>query len=582
MKSSVICLVIALLFASLFPAVVTQGSANTAWQRLNANVSKAKTFFLPTFDKLLPLRKGVAGALIGTLIYASGMLPYAVAAPEATQSSPIIEIQHPRNAMMVMVKQSNGKQLLMPVHKSKHEKNFVVNPVTISEFSDYLAVFVDSTKNHEAKDQVNRVLQYWDEHFGAQGKALLAAVDAVRAAKKRVGLEGDYIPSSKEVRELEQQLAFLKLEELTASLNAALKVEDVSNTSDSDLKSGLMRAYKNSGYIKVALDTEGRATLDSENKLYDYFTISSADKVRLAYKTSNEASPAREPEKMRLMSRYRDGLGYYGIIMERATVYGHLGFVSTLLMHGHDTNLDKYMHIALEIGHTEIAKTIFKRTKVNGQINLNAALKKAASNRRNEMAMLLYEAGGDVNEGLVGAAVGGDVELAKYFIAAGATDINRALQDTILYGDEGAFHVATYLATLDGIDLNAALELAAAYAGEQGGYTDWIKHFIHLGADNFNEALLAFAYNPSDFDLDGAKLLMERASNLDHVLSRVLESEIAVTNDDFTMYQEELVRMLIRSGASIEDGLITLGLYDGRRAAEEEALRRIFAEETGR
>ena len=266
------------------------------------------------------------------------------------------------------------------------------------------------------------------------------------------------------------------------------------------------------------------------------------------------------------------------------TVYGHLGFVSTLLMHGYDTNLDKYMLIALDIGHTEIAKAIFKRTKVNAQIQLNAALKRAASNGRNEMAMLLHEAGGDVNEGLVGAAVGGEVELVKYFIAAGATDINRALLDAVLYGDEGAFQVATYLATLDGIDLNAALELAATYAGQEGGYTDWIEHLISLGADNFDEALLAFAYDPTDggSDLDGAKLLMERAIDLNAALSEVLDSETAITNDDFTLYQEEFVRMLIRAGASLKAGLLTLGRYDGERADEEEALRRIFAEETGR
>ena len=614
MKSSVICIVMVLLLASLSPATVAQGSARAVWQRLNTNVSKVKTFFQPTSDKLLPWRKGVAGALLGTLIYAGALLPYAAAVPEAVPLPTELllpeKIQNPRSAAMVMVEQSDGTQMLMLVHKSKDRENFVTNPATIREFSRFLADFVDSTKDIEAKAQVDRVLQYWDEHFGVRGQALLAAVDAVyaakeqlrqltryfngvdavRAAKERAGyiLSASKEDVSKEMRALEQQLASLQLEELTASLNAALKVEDVSNSRDRAIESGIMRAYRNSGYIRVVSDADGQATIGDPSKLYNYLTINSSSRTRLAYKTTDEAKAAREPEMMSLdlQSYYRDvRRGDYNIIMERATVYGHLGFVSTLLVHGYNTNLDKYMQIALKIGHTEIAEAILARTKVNAQINLNAALKTAASNRNTEIAMRLHEAGADVNSGLVGAARGGDIELAKYFMSAGATDVNRALRDAVLYGDDdadGSLYVATYLAAvmLDRIDLNAALKLAAEYDAIEGGYTDWIEHLIRLGADNFNEALLAFAEEASSVSsFKGAKLLIARANNLDHALSVLLESETAITSE-FTMYLEDYVRLLIRSGAGIEEGLLTLNERPSR-ANEEKALQRIFAEETG-
>lgn len=542
------------------------------------SISKMRNTIQHATDKLTllrSLRKGMAVALLGTLIYV-GDMP-AVPIPEVAQSVHKEEARQ-NSSWLVSIDQGDDRQLRMPVHTFADD-TFVVNPVIVREFAGFLAVFVDSTKNHEARDQANRVMRYWNENFGERGEALLAAIDAVRVAKKRAGLKGNYIPASKagavseEIRELEQRLAFLNLEELTDSLNAAFKVEDVNSSRNRDIRSGLMRAYGSSGYLKVEIDAKGQAT-SIRNKLYNYYTRAPAGNARLAYKRAGVDSPAI----MRL-SHYHDFS--YDIIMERAVVYGHLGLVSTLLVHGYNTGLDKYMLIALEVGHAEIAKTIFKRTRVNAQTNLNTALQMAASNKQTELVMALHNAGGDVNAGLIGAAVGGDVELTEFFIAAGATDVNQALQDSVLYGDEGALQVATYLATLDGIDLNVALKLAATYAGQEGGYSDWIEHLIYLGADNFNAALLAFAYDPSDYvsDLNGAKILMKYATNLDFVLSEVLESETATTNHDFTMYQEKFVRMLIRAGAGIEDGLLILGLSDGKRAAEAEALRRIFVEE---
>ena len=545
-----------------------------------ASISKMRNTIKHATDRWTPLRslrKGMAVAVLGTLIYVNGTPHQAMAVPEVVQSS---HETSQNSRWLVSIDQGNDRQLRMPVHKTFAGDNFVVNPVIVREFAGFLAVFVDSTKNHRARDQVNMVMQYWDENFGERGGAsLLAAMNAMRAAKKRAGLKGNYIPASKagavseEISELEQQLASLNLEELTDSLNAAFKIEDVNSSRNRDIRSGLMRAYGSSGYIKVKIDAKGQVT-PIHNKLYNYYTLAPAGNARLAYKRAGVDNPATMQR-----SPYHDFS--YDIVIERAVVYGHLGLVSTLLVHGYDTDLDKYMLMALEIGHAEIAKTIFKRIRVNAQINLNAALKKAASNKQTELAMALHKAGGDVNAGLVGAAVGGDVGLTEFFIAAGATDVNHALQDAVLYGDEGALQVATYLATLDGINLNAALELAAVYAGQEGGYSDWIEHLIDLGANNFNAALLAFAYDPLDYisDLDGAELLMEYATNLDFVLSEVLESETATTNYDFTMYQEQFVRMLIRAGAGIEDGLLTLGLYDGKRADEAEALRRIFAEE---
>ena len=583
MRGSVVCMVMVLLLFALSHNAEVHGATGALQARFGASISKVRNAIKPAADKLLPLRKGMAGALLGTLIYVSGILPHAAAAPEVVQSSHEV-IHNSRNAGIVTINQSEGKQLLMPVHKSSDGDTFVVNPAIVREFADFLAVFVDSTKSYEARDQVNRVLQYWHKHFAKRAAPLHVAVDAVREAKKRAGIEGDYIPSSKEgavseeIGKLEQQLAFLTLEELIASLNATLKVEDVTETRDRDLRGSIMHAYRNSGYIKVEIDTEGRATPDIHNELYNYYTPAPVNKVRLAYRTVDEATPFRE--MMMLSSRYNKRK-FYDTIMERASVYGHLGVVSTLLVHGYNTDLDKYMLIASEIGHTEIAKAIIKRTKVNYQLNLNAAIREAASNGHTEIAIALLAAGADPNEGLVGAAVGGELELVKHCIELGATEINRALLDAVLFGDDSAFHIATYLSALGGIDLNAALKLAAVFAGQEGSFDDvkWIEHLIRLGADNFNEALLAFAEAATSVSaLEGAELLIARASNLDLALSALMETEDAHVNG-FMFRLEELARLLIRSGADIEDALITLGLYDGERENEVIALLRIFAEE---
>jgi len=82
---------------------------------------------------------------------------------------------------------------------------------------------------------------------------------------------------------------------------------------------------------------------------------------------------------------------------------------------------------------------------------------------------------------LVFAALGGHIDLCKYFIKIGATDFNVALAYAAEGGHKDLCH---YFIKLGAKDFNYALANAA-----EGGHLDICKYLIKLGATNFKSAL---------------------------------------------------------------------------------------------
>jgi len=93
----------------------------------------------------------------------------------------------------------------------------------------------------------------------------------------------------------------------------------------------------------------------------------------------------------------------------------------------------------------------------------------------------------DFNLALRNAALGGQLDICKYFIKIGAIDINCAL--TWAARSE-QLDICKYFIQIGATDFDWALAKAAL-----GGHLDLCKYFIKLGATDFNWAL-AFAKDP--------------------------------------------------------------------------------------
>ena len=511
---SAIC---ALLFMSV-PETEAQGSAAAVRVRLSTNVGKVKNFFKPAADKLLPLRKGVAGALVGAFIYAGGMFPTATVAHDP--------MHLPRTDEMVIISQNDDERLLMPVRGwlPLVGTPLIVSPILVRNLAQTLITFVGEDDGNEL--MVSRMLRYWDEHLGERGTNLRAAVEAALFVRDK----GLLVTRNDRTREyegypieiLKQRLALLTLAELTAGLNAAL----VGKNGRSDISkytgvSLINDHYSESGYVTVETDDWGRAKTVFSH-LYNY-----------SYKGELLVTKTGE-------SRLHIGRRDYDRIMNMAIVNNHYGVVSALLSvdetHGYDYDPQKHLETAMEFGRIQMVEALL----VEVQACRNRALCVAAGN--------------------------GDLSRVVALLASGADAINSALMRALQL-HSGA--VVDFLVAFEGVDFNEALVEAAASHDLKN-----VERFIELGADNFDEALEYFAeYAPAGGRVAG--LLIERATDLNAALSSALRSE-NMGESGIWGYAGDLVRMLIRAGADDVEGALE-ALHDMGIEHEEEELLEIFA-----
>lgn len=190
--------------------------------------------------------------------------------------------------------------------------------------------------------------------------------------------------------------------------------------------------------------------------------------------------------------------------------------------------------------------------------DLNWILQKAASNQSVPTLELLLERGASkLDDALVAAARDNTAEVVSFLIERGATDFSRPFMYALAYKRPEV----AYLMVRPGVDLNILLG-AAAQAGDlevmrdlvRRGATDFnyallegienpgaVKLLLELGADNFNEGLLA----ATEFNqLDSSNLLIEAGTdNLDEALLYLLSFM------DESRYTLRNVRLLVQRGA---------------------------------
>lgn len=573
MRSSTMCnaivLVCMLSFASVPEAGAVQGQLSA--------VSRVKNFIkTASGDKMPILRKGAVGALVGALIIAGGMFPTAGEAYDGL----------PHNDAMVVVSRDANKALVMPVREYLGERRVIVNPAIVRDLAEIIANFVNSSSFSSYYEEdpyddgklVRRIWRYWEESLGVQGDGLEDAGRFVYYAKRdgklgsRSNWTGNHVPSGKEVERLKQQLAFLPLEELTASLNAALLDEDATGVIFPIKLSPyavltILYAYGNSGYLDVHVDSEGRAKPNSDaelanfpptNGLYGHSFGNGFVHTRMG-----EVDPPRV--EVRPRRHYPDEY-FYNMIMRRAADNGHLGIINALLAYNYGTDFGEALEIASGRGHTEIVKAILTVAKVK----LNVALQPAAYGGHIEIAKALIEAGADdLNSALDAAASGRKVEMVKLLVDKGATDFTSALRTAVYWaGYASASDIIDFLVSLDGVDFNAVLKTAAVNHN-----LEEVKRFIGLGANDFDGALQEMAaYRPGGTKV--AELLITRATDFNAALLKVLGSENVWTGGLSGGGEEDLVRMLIRAGA---DDVV--GALEATHESEAEILLEIFAEE---
>lgn len=148
----------------------------------------------------------------------------------------------------------------------------------------------------------------------------------------------------------------------------------------------------------------------------------------------------------------------------------------------------------------------------------------AARNQNLAMIKHLLSLDANKNDGLEGAAASGDMTLVEYFVSLGATNWDTALYYSAKHAKSLSQHEKVF-DYLIGKGANIFHGLAGAAAG---GNLDILKHFINLGANDFQVALEAASdFNKYEiakyllslpdiqFDLDMAVLIAIEHVNID-------------------------------------------------------------------
>lgn len=484
-----------MILACLMSFTFTQATeAGALRARLRVDIGKVKEFLKPTADKWSPLRKGVAGALAGAFIYAGGIASSSAIAHDETHRTTRQEVVAVRNA--------NG-ELLLPVQLWLGERAVIINPALLHDLAATVADFVDESsffyptydegKAYDNGKLVGRILRYWEEHLGVLGDSLEDAVIDVYRAKDTDTVAAVKFPlPSREVEILKQRLAFLPLNELTAGLNSALLVKDaryaIGAPPSSHAVLRILNAYGNSGYIDVWVDSNGyvKPSSDAElanftptNRLYGHSSMSGFLHTRMG-----KVKPPRVAVRPR--DHYHDEY-FYNMIVRRAADNGHLGIVNALLKYNYATDFATPLEIASGRGHTEIVKAILTKAKLTkAKVGLNVALQSAAFGGHIEIATALLAAGADdLNAALAAAAYGVRAEMVKFLVDAGANDFTTALIKAGFWANHksGYLDVVNILVTMDGVDLNAALQRVLQLDENWEEVKELAHALIRAGAD---------------------------------------------------------------------------------------------------